>query len=274
MHRKSVVLLNASSQFIGISTVSHDSCISMTAERTDSHPCNCSSALTLAAIKLLEKHRECYWLRSNPTHVYLSTSIRVFNLFSCLSHLYVAFWSLDFEGLGAKSVFPNSSHNVSPGQWRPVKATAVPALNVTTTSGDKRVVVSLEREHFQQENVMLMDSTAFIFHFDCLKDAIKKRSNLLVQVRGESRSYFLIKRRKKCFKGIWLGERCWYICLQEGFKRIACLVSYSPPPNVHVGLALPTFLFLPLGFPSLIPPPDGTVKQKRKWLWNNESNVK
>lgn len=34
------------------------------------------------------------------------------------------------------------------------------------------------------------------------------------------------------------------------------------------------FPFLHLGFSSLPSPPDGTVKQKRKLLWNNESNVK
>lgn len=68
--------------------------------------------------------------------------------------------------------------------------TAVPALNATTASGDKRVVISLQRERFQQENVTLMDSTAFIFHVDRLKDAIKKRSNLLVQVGGGKQKLF------------------------------------------------------------------------------------
>lgn len=239
MHRKSAVPLNVARQLVGVSRVSRDSCISTAAGRSDATRCNCGSALTPAAVKLLEKHSATGCVHA--THVYPSINIRAFSLFSCLLH---------FEGLGAKPAFPTSSHNVSPGQRRPWRTTAVPALNATTASGDKRVVVSLQREHFQQENVTLTGSTAFIFHVDRLKDAIKKRSNLLVQVRGGSRSYFLIKRRKKCFKAIWLGERCGYICLQEGFKCIAecfvCLVSSSPPPKCACGISLVcTFNFIP-----------------------------
>lgn len=53
-------------------------------------------------------------------------------------------------------------------------------LILLVTSGDKCMVISLKKECFEQESIMLMDSTEFIFHFDCLKEAIKKQSNLLV----------------------------------------------------------------------------------------------
>lgn len=46
------------------------------------------------------------------------------------------------------------------------------------------MVISL-KEYFEQEGITLTDSTEFIFHFDCLKDAIKKQSNLLVQMGGK-----------------------------------------------------------------------------------------
>lgn len=57
-------------------------------------------------------------------------------------------------------------------------------LLVLVTSGDKCMVISL-KEYFEQEGITLTDSTEFIFHFDCLKDAIKKQSNLLVQMGGK-----------------------------------------------------------------------------------------
>lgn len=69
VHRKSVVLLNMASQFIGIITMSHDSSISAMAARADLHRCSRSFALTWAVIKLLGKHCECYWLCGNCTHI-------------------------------------------------------------------------------------------------------------------------------------------------------------------------------------------------------------
>ena len=58
-------------------------------------------------------------------------------------------------------------------------------LILLVTSGDKCMVISLKKEYFEQESITLRDSTEFIFHFDCLKDAIKKQSNLLVQMGGK-----------------------------------------------------------------------------------------
>lgn len=67
--------------------------------------------------------------------------------------------------------------------------------------------ISLKKEYFEQESIMLRDSTEFIFHFDCLKDAIKKHlpvgSDGNGMGTGVSGSYFLIKKsKKKCFKGV------------------------------------------------------------------------
>jgi len=73
------------------------------------------------------------------------------------------------------------SHSESPGQR---KQRLYQHLILLVTSGDKCAVISSEKEFFEEENVMLRDSTELIFHFDCLKDAIKKQSNLLVQRGG------------------------------------------------------------------------------------------
>lgn len=66
---------------------------------------------------------------------------------------------------------------------------ALPALSAAPTPGHKHVVISLEQD-FQQENVLLTDGAEIIFHFDCWKDAIKKQSNLLVQMRGWKQLFF------------------------------------------------------------------------------------
>lgn len=54
-------------------------------------------------------------------------------------------------------------------------------LILLVPSGDKCMGVPLKKEYFEQESITLMGSAEFIFHFDCLKHAIKKQSNLLVQ---------------------------------------------------------------------------------------------
>lgn len=58
------------------------------------------------------------------------------------------------------------------------------------TSGDKCVVISSKKKYFEQKSITLMDSTEFLFHFDCSKDAMKKQSNLLVQ-RGWEKQKFV-----------------------------------------------------------------------------------
>lgn len=50
--------------------------------------------------------------------------------------------------------------------------------------------IPLKKEYFEQESVTPMSSAEFIFHFDCLKDAIKKQSNLLVQRGREKQEFF------------------------------------------------------------------------------------
>lgn len=72
--------------------MSRDSSISATAARADLHRCNRSFALTLAVIKLFEKHWECYWLCSNCSRVqpllrHPSINIMTLCLSSCVFNL-------------------------------------------------------------------------------------------------------------------------------------------------------------------------------------------
>lgn len=64
------------------------------------------------------------------------------------------------------------------------------SLILPVTSVDKCTVISSRKECFEQETITLTDSTEFIFHFDRLKDAIKKQSNLLVQRGWEKQKLF------------------------------------------------------------------------------------
>lgn len=62
-------------------------------------------------------------------------------------------------------------------------------LILVVPSGDKCVVIPL-KGYFEQESIMLTDSREFILHLDCLKNAIKKQSNLLVQSGWERQKLF------------------------------------------------------------------------------------
>lgn len=151
--------------------------------RADLRSCNHSSALTLAVIKLLEKHWECYWLYSNcacvqPPLRHPSINIMTLCLSSSLSNLLGGACNFDF----LKSLEPNlgffsytALHIVSSQDGEsPEEQLLREHLILLVTSGDKCTGISLKKEYFEQESIMLRDSTEFIFHFDCLKDAIKK----------------------------------------------------------------------------------------------------
>lgn len=63
-------------------------------------------------------------------------------------------------------------------------------LRLLVPSGDKCRGIPLKKEYFEQESIILTGSAEFIVHFDCLKHATKKQSNLLVQRGQEKQQLF------------------------------------------------------------------------------------
>lgn len=185
------------SQFIGIITVSRDSSISAVAASADLHHCNHSPAWHWLQWKCWRSTGSAAGCVETAHASGLCKDIRVVMLWH--SSLPLAFFICKrwfvifiFKSLKPGLLFKCTTlHTVRPQDSEsPREQLLYQHLILIVPSGDKCVGIPLKKEYFEQESVTPMGSAEFIFQFDCLKHAIKKQSNLLVQRGQEKQELF------------------------------------------------------------------------------------